>query len=202
VVWDTVLGIGAVDAEAVWDEWLRITRFLEAARLAFAREAELWTSLETVEPVTLDVTTSKGRYRVDVADHLTAVQDDETLLASVLIHTYALAESAAVDHLSIGARDLGGIEDWGDRLLASENRSWRDLQDGLAGAVEVAVVRNAFAHGQRTIDASGERRLRAAGVSSWSAGDSVSLTYDQLQVYRRCLRHMLGLAGIRRATRT
>jgi len=32
--------------DALFDEWGRITRFLESARLPFARERNLWTSLE------------------------------------------------------------------------------------------------------------------------------------------------------------
>ena len=48
------------------------------------------------------------------------MKDDETLFASVLIHSYALAESAAADHLSADARDFAGIEDWGERLLKVE----------------------------------------------------------------------------------
>jgi hypothetical protein len=83
----------ASDGDAVWDEWLRITRFLQGARLAFARENNLWTSLEISGPVKLAVSMPKGHYQVKLDDHLAAVQDDETLFASVLIHSYALAES-------------------------------------------------------------------------------------------------------------
>jgi hypothetical protein len=39
------------------------------------------------------------------------VRDEEMLLASVLIHSYALAETAAVERLGGDARDFGGIED-------------------------------------------------------------------------------------------
>jgi hypothetical protein len=188
--------------DAVWDEWQRITRFLQGARLAFARENNLWTSLEISGPVKLVATQPKGRYEVDLVDHLDAVRDDETLFASVLIHSYALAESAAGDHLSVDARHFHGIEDWGYRLLDGEGKSWADLRAGRGGAVEVAVVRNAFAHGSRTIDDFAEKRLAAAGVSNLPAGTAVSLSYDSLQTYRECLRHLLNLGGIRRTTTT
>lgn len=189
--------------DAVWDEWMRITRFLQGARLAFARESNLWTSLEISGPVKIAVFGSENRkYEVDLVDHLEAVQDDETLYASVLLHSYALAESAAADHLSIDARDFAGIEDWGRRLLDAEAKSWADLGVGLAGAVKVAVVRNAFAHGTREIDIVGESRLVAAGVEDMSAGTIVSLDYDSLEGHRACLRHLLNLGGIRRADRT
>jgi len=98
----------------VWEEWGRITRFLESARLAFARERNLWTSLEieSAEDVKLSALTGQGAYRVSLNKHLAAVQDEDTLYASVLVHNYALVETAAADLLSADARDFGGIEDW------------------------------------------------------------------------------------------
>jgi hypothetical protein len=64
----------------------------------------------------------------------------------------------------VDARDLRGIEDWGGRLLGRTNQSWDSVHHGLAGAVEVAVVRNAYAHGTRQIDVAAETRLRKARV--------------------------------------
>lgn len=95
----------------VWDQWGRITRFLESARLAFARERNLWTSLEleAVDDVKLSAPTGQGSYRVALAQHLRAVEDEDTLLGAVLIHSYAIAEAAASDRLSVPARDLGGM---------------------------------------------------------------------------------------------
>ena len=84
------------------------------------------------------------------------------LLASVLIHSYALAENAAAKRLGGDARDFGGIEDWGTRLLATTGSAWGSLEEGLAGAVEVAVFRNAYAHGSRRIDASAASRTRTS----------------------------------------
>ena len=109
---------------AVWQEWGRITRFFEGARLALAREVDLWTSLQIDQDVQLSVSTGQGRYKVGMHDHLDAMRDDETLFASVLIQSYALAESAAAAHLSLDSRTLYGIEDWGGRLLQAEGRDW------------------------------------------------------------------------------
>jgi hypothetical protein len=77
----------------------RITRFLESARLAFARERKLWTSLEleAVDDVKLSAPTGQGSYRVALAQHLQAVEDEDTLLGAVLIHSYAIAEAAVSD---------------------------------------------------------------------------------------------------------
>jgi hypothetical protein len=54
-----------------------------------------------------------------LTQHLAAVRDEETLLASVLMRSYAFAETAAAERLCCDARDFGGIEDWGTRLLAT-----------------------------------------------------------------------------------
>ena len=64
----------------VWDKWRHITRFLESARLAFARERNLWTSLEieSAEAVKLSAPTGQGAYRVSLHKHLAAVQDEDT----------------------------------------------------------------------------------------------------------------------------
>jgi hypothetical protein len=133
---------------------------------------------------------------VALAQHLQAVEDEDTLLGAVLIHSYAIAEAAASDRLSIPARDVGGIEDWGARLLATTGETWYSLKGGLAGAVEVAVARNAYAHGARCLDETSARRLRAAGLTDVSAGDPVVLDYPKLKALRGRLRSLLGAGGI------
>jgi len=184
----------------VWIEWRRLTRFLESARLAFARESNLWISLELreAEAVKLSAATAQGTYRVSLKQHLEAVRDDETLLASVLIHSYALAESAAAERLGGDARDFGGIEDWGTRLLATTGSTWDSLKQGRSGAVEVAVVRNIYAHGGRHIDEAAARRLNAVGVTSLARGDLVALDYPTVKVFRGRLRALMGLGGVGR----
>jgi hypothetical protein len=114
----------------VWSERGRLTRFLESARLAFARERNLWASLElrSAEDVKLAATTARGTYKVALTQHLAAIRDEETLLASVLIHSYAVAETAAAERLGGDARDFGGIEDWGTRVLATTGSTWDSLK--------------------------------------------------------------------------
>jgi hypothetical protein len=184
----------------VWSEWGRLTRFLESARLALARERNLWASLElrSAEDVRLSATTARGTYKVGLPQHLDAIRDDETLLASVLIHSYALAETAAAERLGGDARDFGGIEDWGTRLLATTGSRWDSVKGGVAGAVEVAVVRNAYAHGVRRIDEPAENRLQAAGKTDAKAGDLVALDYATVKVFRGRLRGLMSLGGIGR----
>src|SRR4051794_25483101 len=74
-------------------------------------------------------------------------------------------------------RSLGGIEGWGTRLLTGNDRDWSEVEGGLAGAVEVAVVRDAFAHGSRTIDSLARARLLAAGARTRPVGSAVTLPY-------------------------
>ena len=182
----------------VWTEWGALTRFLESARVAFARERNLWRSLELSDPESVQITTTTGlrRYEVGLTNHLAAVDDEVTLYASVLIHTYALAEAAACRQLAIDSRSSGGIESWGKRLLDSNRRDWGGVFEGEEGAVEVAVVRSAFAHGTRVIDASSEARLAAVGAAPRAAGGAVGLTYEELRQYRDRLRSLLRTGGV------
>ena len=185
-------------AVAVWNEWGRITRCLESARVALAREHDLWSSLRLVraDEAKFKTATGGGSYRVSIADHLAAVEDDEALYASVLIHSYAIAESAVAARIHADLRDLAGIEDWGTRLLAANGKTWDDVAGGRTGAVEVAVVRNACAHGTRCLDRGAVNRLRAAGAKHASEGDRIELDYQTLRKYRARLRDLLGAGGI------
>lgn len=182
----------------VWTEWGALTRFLESARVAFARERNLWHSLELADREAVTITTQTGtrHYAVSLEDHIAAVDDEVTLFASVLIHTYALAEDAACRQVGLDSRTAGGIEVWGKRLLDAYDRDWTGVLDSESGAVELAVVRNAFAHGTRTIDDSGAKRLASAGSPPRSPGDPVSLTYEELRLYRDRLRSLLRTGGV------
>ena len=184
---------------SLWDTWAELTRFLESARLAFARERTLWQSLELAnrEEARLKVRVGKGWYKTRLDQHVQAVLNEEILYASVLIHSYALAESAAMDALAL-TRASGGIEDWGCRLLSQAGADWASVKDGEAGAVEVAVVRNAFAHGTRRIDTLASKRLTVAGAPHRSAGTQVTLSYEELRTYRGRLASLLNEGGLQR----
>ncbi len=183
-----------------WDQWRLLTRFTESGRMAFAREAELWGRLELAhkDDAKIHAPAGQGLYEVSLQDHLLAVEDLSPLLSSVLIHSYALAESAAADHLGIAASDFGGIEDWGSQLLDRNQRTWQQVLDGKPGAVEVAVCRNAYAHGDLEIGHKAAKRLLIAGSVRWAQGDGVEITYDELRLYRDRLRSLLRLGGVRR----
>lgn len=187
----------AAPTSGLWYEWGRITRFLESARLAFARERNLWHSLEIERPSDIKLTApaGQGNYKVALTDHLGAMDDEVTLFAAVLIQSYALAEFAAAKQL--GDKNIRRIEDWGKRLLAANGKSWADVVGDLPGAVQVAVVRNAFAHGTHTIDETAVNRLKDAGAPSPRVGTIVSLTYEELRQFRSCLLSLLRLGAVR-----
>lgn len=176
-----------------WDEWGQIGRFLESAQLALARERSLWSALEIARPedVSLAGSAQPSRRKVRLEQHLAALATDEPLLAAALVHSYALTESYAARRLCSNARSFTGIEDWGTRLLTDAGRSWADVRGGLPGAVEVAVMRNAFAHGVRIIHGLDEDRLRRAGVRSRQAGDRVTLSDDECREFRARLSSLM-----------
>lgn len=187
----------------IWTEWGRLTRFLESARIAFARESKLWESLELADATSAKIRTENGKatYQATLAQHREAVSDALLLNASVLLSYYALAEAAAADKLGLDdVSDVGGIEVWGQRLLDAAGASWQDVKDGKAGAVEVAVVRNAIAHGDRTYTQRGINRLQAAGVQvSINPGAPLQLDYASLHEYRARLRSLLRVGQVRGA---
>lgn len=182
-------------AATTFDEWGRLTRFFESARLAFDRERNLWDSLALAAPADVRIA---APHRVKLEHHLAAVGDEEMLYVAVLIHSYALAESAAATALGMDVRTLG-IEGWGGRLLEANGCRWDAVAGGKGGAVEVAVVRNAVAHGVRTIDARASVRLNNAGVQGRRAGSPIALTYPDVREYRARLLSLLSAGGIRRA---
>ena len=179
-------------------EWGRITRFLESARLAFARERDLWTSAEFEDREEVRLVSANGRrsYSVSLEQHVEAVNDEQTLYASVLIHSYAIAEAAAARKLGVDSRTFSGIEDWGERLLEANAKGWDRVADGRAGLVEVAVVRNAFAHGTHLIGRQGQSRLARAGAPGRNAASRVTLSYDQVCLFRARLRSLLNAAAV------
>ncbi len=179
-------------------DWRELTRFTESGRLAFNREAALWSTLQLADKkaASLQSPAGAGRYSVALDDHISTLQDHTTFHAAVLIHSYALAEFSACVQLGIDSRSAGGVESWGAALLQSNGQNWGKVLDGEAGAVEVAVCRNVFAHGSREIDAQAASRLGAAGSSLWALGDQVGLNYDDLRLFRDRLRSLLRVGGL------
>lgn len=185
-----------LEEKLIWDEWKRITRFLESSRIAFGREELLWSSLEVKEKKDVSLVTTEGlsAYSVALSDHLKALRNYDVLFSLVLGATYALAESYGRLKLGLGDdEDLtGGIESWGKKLLDATGHDWSKVLGGLAGIVEVSAVRNAYAHGARTVNQKMVNRFTAHGlVCPWSLGDEVSLTYELVETYRARIKSLM-----------
>ncbi|MGB8295702.1 MAG: hypothetical protein WCG85_09780 [Polyangia bacterium] len=183
----------------MWKRWGRLTRFVESARIALAREFAIWDSLKlsAVDEVRLQTNDSKSEYRVTVSEHRAALSDEALFAGMVLVYSYALAEAALADRLGKEVIDAG-IEVWGDALLRKAGNTWDGVTDGKAGLVEVAVVRNAIAHGSMMIDQAAVNRLASASSSvSWPVGHVIDLTLDDLRKYRMRLKSLLRLGGVR-----
>ena len=185
--------------EGLWHEWERLTRFLESSRVVFARERVMWESLDLADfdGARIKTTRDQVTYDVDLDDHLEALADEEILWGAVLVHSFALTQAAAAEKLAIDMKASSGIEDWGGRLLKANGKTWKDVKGGLGGAVEVAVVRNAVAHGTRTIGESEAERLRKAGSKpERKAGSKRTLSYPHLRGYRNRLKSLLEVGGL------
>lgn len=179
----------------MWENWKKGTRFFRSARIAFEREKNLWDNIELKEPESSQVHDEEGgsSYSVSVSEHVEVMRDLDLLYTAVLIYSYSIVESEAADQLGEEIADLGGIEDWGERLLRQNDMDWGDVWGGREGIVEVAVVRNIFAHGKNVVDERSYNRLQNVGCDEWDEGDVIDLDFEMIRVYRNCLRSLLRL---------
>jgi len=184
----------------VWDEWGRITRFFESSRIALAREATLWTSLELANPDEALVRISDGSriYQVSLPEHAEAVSDTWFLYASALLSYFALTEAAAAELLGLDDLvGLDGVGEWGARILSAAGNEWDAVHGGKAGIIQVAVVRNQVAHGDRTYSLRSVSRLKAAGVLDPVAYDDPVVLNDKVfRDYRLRLKSLLNHGGL------
>lgn len=193
-------GVMAIASTEIWDEWRRLTRFIECSRIAFQRELNTWSGLEVPNLSDVRISTQNGvsQFSVSVSDHLQALRDDDLLWFVVLTYSYSICERHARMKLGIAQTDhiSGGIESWGGKVLDNANKTWADVLGGRAGIIEVAVARNFLAHGSRVVDTAVLNRFSSSGETSpWPLGASVTLTYDTVETYRSRLKSLMRLAG-------
>lgn len=182
-----------------YSEWARLTRFVESGRLAFAHERERAQALQVDSSPAPRIKVSKpggGEYRMSLARHLQALEDEHTFHAAVLVHSYALLESAAAAWLQLDQRRIGPIEDWGTALLAQAKTDWSAVDGGLVGAVEVAVYRNAVAHGEQWITAAVALRLHNAGSTEPLQDLPITLDYEHLARMRTRMVELLNAGQV------
>lgn len=183
---------------SLWSRWGALTRSLISMRVAVERERSFWESLNFTNRSNLKIKAKArgGGFTIRLVDHVQALDDEGAILAAALVLSYSVAESAATDHLGLDSRNVAGIEDWGGRLLASADADWSHVEGGLAGAVEVGVIRNLIVHGAQSVDVKSHHRLVAAGCTRFAPGTSLALDYETIGLYRARLRSLLVAGGL------
>lgn len=181
----------------IWDHWRATTRFLNSTRQAMLADAERWEKLpvKSGAPLVLEYVDGERTYRVESPEHVSVLRDPVLLCGMTLMYSYALVEEFAreIRAETRGSDDLsGGIETWGSDLLEAVGGSWEKVLDGKTGAVETAIVRNAFAHGEREYTDSMRRRFQQAMKADppWAAGSPIVLDTDRLETLRARLRSL------------
>ena len=180
----------------IWEEWKRLTRFLECSKIAFQRELRLWDDLEIDDPSTIRLSTQTGlsRFALTADQHIETLRDEELLYFIVLTYSYSLCERYARIKLGIAEHDrlTGGIENWGEQLINLTGNSWSGVLGGKSGIIEVAVVRNFLAHGTKVINPATISRFSSAGVTCpWTLGENILLTYEKVEEYRSRLKSLM-----------
>lgn len=175
-----------------------MTRSLISTRVAIERERSFWESLSFTNRSNLKIKAKVrgGGFTMRLVDHARALDDEGTVLAAALVLSYSLAESAANDRLGLDSRRVAGIEDWGGRLLKSVGADWSQVEGGLAGAVEIGVIRNLIVHGADRVDQKSQQRLVTAGCAQFQPGDPIQLDYDVVGLYRARLKSLLMVSGL------
>lgn len=87
----------ALTVAEIWDEWKRLTRFLECSKIAFQRELSIWAGLEVPDLSAVRITTQNGasNFKVTANDHIETLRDEDLLYFIVLTYSYSLCECYA-----------------------------------------------------------------------------------------------------------
>ncbi len=103
----------ALTVQDIWDEWKRLTRFLECSKIAFQRELAIWSGREVPDLGSVRINTQNGasRFSVTANEHIDTLRDEQLLYFIVLTYSYSLCECYARVKLGLGEGDRleGGI---------------------------------------------------------------------------------------------
>ncbi len=205
----------------IWNDWKEWTQFLALVDYSLESSAAVWRYLPVKDrdQVTLVRTNGGSKFSCPGDRFLPTLESRHTVCTLLILSSYALIEGhveevlkhAAASPLAsvplvndfrsgaITAKGFcsnGGVETWGTILLNAFGRDWSSVHDGKAGAVEVAAVRNALAHGKKCVSASMVNRVTAAGGSlPWSVGDQITLDMNLTGLYRNRLRSFARVIG-------
>ncbi|WP_421176306.1 hypothetical protein [Aeromonas jandaei] len=198
----------------VWTSWKELTQFLALSDHVLISQHEQWRQLPIPNKPAIKILRQDGPYKfeTDGETYEKILADRHVLASVVLLNSYALVESAVrqiyellISDLSVNTPLLtqiraaqtsitdtvknGGIEAWGTRILTDLGRNWSYVETGKAGLVEVAIVRNAIAHGEANVTQSMVNRVNAVGGSlPWNIGSPIKLDIARVKEYRHRLR--------------
>jgi hypothetical protein len=206
---------------SIWDEWKSWTRFQALIDYSLETSATLWQGLPVKDrdQVTIQRTLGQSRFACPGNQFLPMLQDRHTISSLLVLSSYALIEGhieevldymvtagvvgiQIVDDVRAGTQTAktfiasGGIETWGTSLLLQLGRDWGNVHDGCGGIVEVAIVRNALAHGARTVTQSMINRVQQnGGALPWAIGAPIRLDLSLVRTYRDRLRSFARVIG-------
>ncbi|MFQ2287400.1 hypothetical protein [Aeromonas dhakensis] len=198
----------------VWTSWKELTQFLALSDHVLISQHEQWRQLPIPNKPTIKILRQDGPYKfeTDGETYEKILADRHVLASVVLLNSYALVESAVrqiyellISDLSVNTPLLtqiraaqtsitdtvknGGIEAWGTRILTDLGRDWSYVETGKTGLVEVAIVRNAIAHGEANVNQSMVNRVNAVGGNlPWNIGSPIRLDIARVKEYRHRLR--------------
>jgi hypothetical protein len=195
-------------------QFLQITRMAFDAEIA--RWEGIYKIADQQQVVIARQGNGQQNFEVNLPIYLATLRNEHMLCALVLQYSYGLIEQHVRNMLAeayqrgkITQRQIDprnratsmddaigrfipsnrGIEKWGTSILKLLNRSWTDVSVGCEGLVEVAIVRNAIAHGVPVITPFLEARARRNNLQlRWAVGDTVDLNIALLEEYRARLR--------------
>lgn len=114
-----------------------------------------------------------------------------------LLYSFAIAEAAVAKKLGVETDVLGQIESWGQSLLSLASHDWSNVTGGKAGVVEVAIYRNALAHGAVVFEPRHINRLaNVPHVPAWKVGDPIVMDYELLKTCRSRLKSLMRFGEI------
>lgn len=203
----------------MWEEWRRLTRLQWSGSIAFETEIDHWRAVPDLPTEQcVERTEAGGTYRTSIANHVATLSDRSLFHALLLLRSHALLESHAKlirfmidtgdwspisETPSEGLLDTieenrltGGIAVWSNDLVERTGQSWDMIHGGAAGLVEISLVRNAIAHGQRHCGPRLRRRFADEMIACpFGEGERLSLSFEQLHEYRSRIRSFCRIIG-------
>lgn len=197
----------------MWEEWLALTRLQWSGRIAFENEVERWANrrFSGKEAVSVVIDDCGGRYEASLASHVATLGDHRLFCGLILLRSWALLESHArlVGHIArtrdwagasggfdrdrldaiYGEKLQGGPVAWLNATMDAVQQPWAAVYGGQAGLVEIALLRNAIAHGHRTVTARLMTEMAGASIPySATIGAPLAIDFAALHEYRGRIR--------------